>query len=565
MEKIKISNLKPVFSYKSIDIMSIAVNDNGLEIILDLNEHKDLHIGDTLRFSRPLNRGDYSLSLNVSVEITNIIRDENKIYVNPLENAKIIPNNSKTEYVYNENILEMVKFTCNAPHNLFLQDIMARKSNPFHITAYDFDGNPIQTQSFGSNSLRIVKGGAYDIATSGDTFFTEVISDCNGTFYERKYVYLPENFDIYSFIATGISESENEIAYFTVDCNPFYWVDESFNVHLWEDPLQNDSVSVFLQKKTGYWEDKIMLFNSFDDTALVEEEQKYNNIAESLTEANIPETIDMERIRVSPYIRGNMSNWYKPIPVNEIEINTHFRVRKNYGFSADGNINFAEGWYIDDELGWNNDEYPNMKSDSLGYLGFLDNDVNFRKSKIKKSFIRLSFYDSPDPMTQSLLFYSTVFMDSSEKFSQFMKLKNEIRSGLVKWDKSLVTCNSGTTINSKFIITNELDRTKSAEGYNIYLFGDDFSEKKTATIYLKVEFNHAGYGKTIPLVLFQSEDDKNGISVKEYFERLYIPLKVEIGEKKCYFFPEIPYGIEKNAQKITITLYEPKIIKEDEN
>ena len=261
--------------------------------------------------------------------------------------------------------------------------------------------------------------------------------------------------------------------------------------------------------------------------------------------------------------------------ITEIEINMHFRKRAPLSgetgvdmaqFGEKIDIPFKDGWYIDPDneskTGWFENE--DDKSDLLGYLGFDDNDIFFQKSKISKSFVRLSYYTNQDPLNQSLLNYSTVFFDSGEIYGKFLRQKEYIESlpEEEKWKHAVGLYPKGIRVDSKLLITNEFDESKCAEGFNVYLFADDFTgENVGKPIYLKVEFNHAKTGKTIPLIPNGTE---SGIRVDEYLNSLYIEVQTgyNVEQKAYYYFipPNPPY-VKIDGTKMILTLYEPKLKK----
>lgn len=63
-------------------------------------------------------------------------------------------------------------------------------------------------------------------------------------------------------------------------------------------------------------------------------------------------------------------------------------------------------------------------SDLLGFAGFEDDDIKYRKQRLSKSFLRLYFYDSPDPSQQSLLWQSTIFVDENQLYSEYVRNNN---------------------------------------------------------------------------------------------------------------------------------------------
>ena len=87
------------------------------------------------------------------------------------------------------------------------------------------------------------------------------------------------------------------------------------------------------------------------------------------------------------------------------------------------------GWFVTDYY-----PYATMKdkdklmeaSDLVGLLDFTNNDVYYQKSKLAKSFLRLSYYDSTDPQTQTLLATSTVFVDEHALFKKYIDNRRRV-------------------------------------------------------------------------------------------------------------------------------------------
>jgi hypothetical protein len=243
---------------------------------------------------------------------------------------------------------------------------------------------------------------------------------------------------------------------------------------------------------------------------------------------------------------------------------------------------YEDGWYVNQESGstiwWNEMNYsaPSItntamtdfiseqsgKSDMLGYLNFTDDDVFFGKTKIKKTFVRFSFYTSKDPVTQKLLFYSTAFLDANELRGKFLRLltkKGKRPSGVeqpfVFTDTDIKENRLDTTIH----ITHEYNKNKSSDGFNIYLFLDDVPpENVVKTIYMKVEFNHAGNGKTIPMILWpkNNSDGYKSLTVSNFLDSLYIPIKTQYIDNKYVYTID---GWDVFDDKVELTLFEPKL------
>lgn len=309
---------------------------------------------------------------------------------------------------------------------------------------------------------------------------------------------------------------------------------------------------------------------------------------------------------------------YIYIPTNEvinellsiatgITINMHFRKRDelkdddstqeqinrgNNTLLTSGNV-YTDGWFINQDeentTWWNGFEYDGEEfskdefeefmnnsgttSDLIGYLNFTDKDIFYRKKKVSQSFLRFSYYTSADPLEQKLLYYSTTFLDSTALYGKYLTQmlymeENDLFNPKINKDINLnvavVLCSADTAsarVDTKIILTNEYDKTKSSEGFNLYLFSDDKNmhiENAEKTIYMKVEFNHAGNGKTIPLIMWPKDEngDYTSLTVENFIENLYIPVKlVYLNGRYAYY---IPNAINNNGN-IEMILFEPKL------
>lgn len=279
------------------------------------------------------------------------------------------------------------------------------------------------------------------------------------------------------------------------------------------------------------------------------------------------------------------------------EINTddedlEYFLRKRNTPLTSGNV-YSDGWYINPDSGdtiwWNGlncsdsafsetvSNFINASgsvSDLLGYLNFVDNDVYYRKKKVSQSFVRLTFYTSKDPIEQKILFHSTIFLDGGGLYRKYIKqrmfmeendLFNEKKYGKINRNVAVLLCSADTKssiVDTKLVVTNEYDRTKSSEGFNLYLFAEDHNfniENGRKTIYMKVEFNHAGNGKTIPMIMWPK--DKNGkyiaLTMNNFIENLYIPINLTyINDRFVYY---IPNAFKNENGNIELVLFEPKI------
>lgn len=360
--------------------------------------------------------------------------------------------------------------------------------------------------------------------------------------------------------------------------------------------------------------------SSDTDYVGLKQNENVDDYYKKITENIIPDFINTEKTKYVPYIySGSRVNENGDIvddlngQANRIEFYLHFRSREKEIVSYDRIANKpiyggmpSSSWTVETEdtmandkeiKFWNNFvDYEEIKEDNenmfigdlVGNLGFNDSDVLNRKKKIKQSFIRLSFYNSNNPLQTSMLFYSTIFFDVNKLYSKYIKLYtskdyNSIMKdyslsvdsgdsydnhwGLVLFDGQPVESDTyfyapSDLLTAEMFVSSENDRSSSAEGFNLYLFSDDSPKaNEERTIYMKVEFNHAGYGRKFPMILWPNE---NGIpkplTRKNFYDYLYIPVVVSYDKKNGKYFYYIK-GAKNDTENnvIRFALFEPKV------
>ena len=337
------------------------------------------------------------------------------------------------------------------------------------------------------------------------------------------------------------------------------------------DYHQNDYVNeesnrniVEINLETNYLQVGIGLTENTDYEHLLQEARVNELFYEKVKKSVIPDVIDMEKIKFQPAIKTE----YGFIAASAVTYNIHLRPRE------------GENWeYVEGGDSWNGiakvsdiTEENASKSDLLGYFGFTDDDIRFQKMKVKKSFIRMSYFDSNDFLDKQLINYSSVFLDGGELYGKYVKLRNYLIKKGVALDNGddpqrlilLDEEDAPTRLDSNFTIRNEFYNEKSSEGFNIYYFSADAKdlENDEKTIYMQVEFNHAGYGKTIPLV---SYGDGKDLTLSTYRTQLYIPIKLCYYNGKYYYYVDDSGNSIKNdrgSATITFNLFEPVLTKE---
>ena len=361
----------------------------------------------------------------------------------------------------------------------------------------------------------------------------------------------------------------------------------------------------------------IPLSTTFDPVGNKEElvnEKYFERIKENIQ----LDMVDMEKVVLYPAVWTPGDTL---IPAEKIEINLHFRKR------LDDNWVVSEGWLTNDEWGWNEKYFADVAdyahgdydldkiddiSDLVGFLGFDDNDIKYQKNRVKKSFVRLMYFDGTNSTDKNLLTYSTSFLDSNRLYNRYSLMRNNNDFiNYYKGDRVLVadterenkfTCFEPSAVDEKYnslrlssqiLLSDKYDQTASSDGFYIYLFKANAPTTIPKNLYLRVEFNHAGYGKTINFTKPHTWDEANGIAhtilynsgdfpqdyvtdatfvsggtggvkfdYEKYNNNLYLPVKIvyrEMDKRYYYYFPWDEQVNRVDERKIVLNLWEPKL------
>ena len=345
-----------------------------------------------------------------------------------------------------------------------------------------------------------------------------------------------------------------------------------------------------------------------------------DNIREYFTNAEVKKSInkitEMEKDVYHPVIWNSEDDKVKD-EVYKIRFNLHFREHKGddwlaeadtYWNGVNSNLGFIKGYFTADKVG--KEQY---QSDLLTYLNFTDKDVRYQKNKLKKSFLRVMFFDSMNPANQNMLAYYTIFMDSGNyfsKYARYIEAEGYRRIGKpgtftgIKVDREPTKTSKrkpidentdmddveSVRLSSQFVVEDKYMSDASSEGFYLYLWKDNFLGTYPQNIYMKVEFNHAGYGRTIPFMCpfrdptknegngfksfskiledWSSDDTKYGIVKYSKYSYIHFKYKYDkINERHVYYLDDKFYGTEPESggvhfkdNAITINLYEAKIV-----
>lgn len=401
------------------------------------------------------------------------------------------------------------------------------------------------------------------------------------------------------------------------------------------DDYYNLFDDLIIETKNGYINIPLT-FGTNTSNNLAQSDLIEKDFVEKERKSHINKIVDMEKdVYIPKYLpsgttyNGSATDF---LPIYKINFNFHFRTRNMTNWKVnDGNSDVsvsgtADNWFITDyepyksiiESGLTDttDNLMMETSDLLYLLYFTDDDVYYQKSRLANSFIRISIYDSTDPQTQSLLATSTVFVNEHDLFKKYIdysrrginkflmlngdsfvetnKIKTRTEmftlSKKVKCSgESLVNYDSGICINfdesvrlsSRLVVDNKYDTDTSSEGFYIYMFREYSQKLHPKPIYMKIEYNHAGIGKTIPffvpmefsgdtptkrLTFKDLEELKRGIPLNQVYKQSYIPLTAVYDFKNkeyAYMFDE-RYVSEIKDGLLNLNLFEMKISNEDE-
>ena len=406
-----------------------------------------------------------------------------------------------------------------------------------------------------------------------------------------------------------------------------------FNLHFLEhrDTMKNGQKEKWICDKNSYWNGTRVLEKEYvvDEYETDEKYKKENK-----------KVIDLKgRVYNYDILNGDISK------VNKYDYFSYYGVKPeepsartddkfdnpNNKESNDYNIeNYKEYKKLRDERV----KLTEYQSDLLSYLGFTNNDVKYQKSKLKKSFLRISFYDSDNIGNQNLLHTATIFLDSGDLFakyiknietedeykatstviaqkspeisfpkdsiltsSEYKKLDDENRKKCVVNGELLAVIGGSSSdeenytvydkvgmavnrepmrkkaldkdndfgdnidelerlrMSSQIVVTDKNSSKRSSEGFYFYTYKTNDNGVYPSDIYMRVEFNHAGYGRVIPFMMpYIRKSEENLKENSPGYERYTATDrkdKIKTFDDICYDWSEIDIdkGIEDKHLK----------------
>ena len=374
------------------------------------------------------------------------------------------------------------------------------------------------------------------------------------------------------------------------------WLKDAYDISggtsVYELYSMSGDIAIFL--RNTYFELPITLSNVISNKSRYDELviANYYPIEE---EKAINRLVDMEKDMYTPvFLHSGID---EILPVKSMSFNLHFRTREldtwkviedegefdavgqggNYKLSA--NYQYCN-YFITDYYPYHNyfndTEFDGEKfskllsnSDLLGFLWFTTDDVKRGAEKIKKSFLRLTFFDSKNPEKQNMLGTSTLYFDCDRYFNvinrTFDKEEKKFHYELTakSWQKDrsgndtdqdvipvygvsepgvtkecFYLNEDGTThlddlavgdykfkLDSTIVVNDRYENVfPSSEGFYAYILKEFSNKRKKQTIYMKAEFFHAGIGVKIPMAIPTRMGQNNeyvAIQNSEWTESVY--------------------------------------------
>ena len=399
-----------------------------------------------------------------------------------------------------------------------------------------------------------------------------------------------------------------------------------FNLHFLEhrDTMRNGQKEKWVCDKNSYWNGTRVLEKEYVVDG-DEADEKYKKEMKKVVDLKgRVYNYDIKYADISKVDKYDYFSYYGAIP-KELEESEEPLTRNHDGFD---NPNKEES----NDYNIESDKYKELRdkrvklteyqSDLLSYLGFTNDDVKYQKSKLKKSFLRISFYDSDNIANQNLLHTATIFLDSGDLFAKYIKNietedeykttetvtaqenpKISFKAGSILTsseykklndanrkkcvvngellavvggsssdeDKYTVYDKAGMAINrepmrkralkdsdfgdnidelerlrmsSQIVVTDKNSSKRSSEGFYFYTYKTNDNGVYPSDIYMRVEFNHAGYGRVIPFMMpyiRKSEEtlkDNNSPGYERY-TNIKRENKIKTFDDICYDWSEI--------------------------
>jgi hypothetical protein len=151
-------------------------------------------------------------------------------------------------------------------------------------------------------------------------------------------------------------------------------------------------------------------------------------------------------------------------------------------------------------------------------IGFTNDDIKYEKSCFKESFIYMAFFDTPNPLTQRLIAYNTIFSKLNDNDLLGPESQQTAATGIGIPGQP----RPANQVKLHFIVQNPILRPKGfSEGFYLYDYRDELKIGETKYLYMRASFKNAKTGKSVNLMVKNSQPPATPLPIDKVVHELY--------------------------------------------
>lgn len=188
--------------------------------------------------------------------------------------------------------------------------------------------------------------------------------------------------------------------------------------------------------------------------------------------------------------------------------------------------------------------------------GFEYDDLKFGKNSFKRSFLRLSFYDTDVPTNQNLVSFMTLFCRLTTNDIIPHNTGSPLYTPIVGGGLP----NAINTIPIRFMVQDPIRFPEGiAEGYNLYHFKDEVTDTMPKELFMRASWNNAKTGESIALIT-----DSTPQSIDNLVEKLHVKYILKRDNTGWWYEIDPTYSSPTNVTLAsgvqTIELYQIQVL-----
>lgn len=271
----------------------------------------------------------------------------------------------------------------------------------------------------------------------------------------------------------------------------------------------------------------IPLFRTLDEN-LHQEESINTNFLDTEIENNINQILNWDKARFSPYLASGCTYYYNGgslaynSTTNQLLDRVEFRLNFLNSIGSYYSTSFTDSLL---NIDFNGTSYTN--------IGFVEDDYFYSRNNLKKSFLRLSFYDSDNVFKQNLLFDSIIYPN--------IKYQSDV--SLYQIPVRMIAIDPIKIASYNFTNTH---LSSNSEGFFIYDYYSDIEITGSTIpkeIFMKAEFNNAKTGKKTVFM-----NNSNTINIGEltnntnFFTKFILAKTLVNGANEYIYYADTSYS-----------------------